>query len=83
MQKNDFIDWSEAIPQKISVRIDGHSTSVSLEKPFLNILKRIAHQKGQSLASVITDIDNKRPQEVNLSASLRVFVLNNVINHKL
>ncbi|MCZ2204046.1 ribbon-helix-helix domain-containing protein [Bartonella sp. A05] len=83
MQINDPIDWSEAIPQKISIRIDGHLTSVSLEQPFLDILKSIAHKKGQSLASIITDIDNKRPQKVKLSASLRIFALYSVLNHKL
>ncbi|CAF26349.1 hypothetical protein BQ08700 [Bartonella quintana str. Toulouse] len=42
--------------RKISVRIDGHATSVSLEQPFLDILKAIAYKKGQSLAFIITDI---------------------------
>ncbi|WP_413154600.1 ribbon-helix-helix domain-containing protein [Bartonella sp. cb54] len=80
---NDFIDWSEVISQKISVRINGHSTSISLEKPFLDILKAIARKEGQSLTSIITNIDKKRPQQVNLSASLRIYVLQSILAQRL
>ncbi|MET3589523.1 putative DNA-binding ribbon-helix-helix protein [Bartonella silvatica] len=83
MHENNFIDWSKAVPQKISVRIDGHATSVSLEQPFLDILKTLASKKGQSLASIITDIDSKRPQKVKLSASLRVYALQTVLTQRL
>ncbi|WP_455478970.1 ribbon-helix-helix domain-containing protein [Bartonella sp. B23] len=83
MHENNSIDWSKMIPRKISVRIDGHATSVSLEQPFLDILKAIARKKGQSLAFIITDIDSKRPQQVNLSASLRVYVLQSVLTQDL
>ncbi|WP_175868691.1 ribbon-helix-helix domain-containing protein [Bartonella gabonensis] len=83
MNKNNFIDWSKVIPQKISVRVDGHATSISLEKPFLDILKDIARKKGQSLAFIITDIDSQRPQQINLSASLRVYALQSVLAQRL
>ncbi|WP_455465593.1 ribbon-helix-helix domain-containing protein [Bartonella sp. B39] len=83
MHENNPIDLSKVILRKISVRIDGHATSVSLEQPFLDILKAIARKKGQSLASIITDIDRKRPQQVNLSASLRVYALQSVITQHL
>ncbi|AGF74701.1 hypothetical protein BAnh1_08250 [Bartonella australis AUST/NH1] len=80
---SNFIDWSKAIPHKISVRIGGHSTSVSLEQPFLDILKAIARQKGQPLAFIIADIDSKRPQKVKLSASLRIYALHSVLTRQL
>ncbi|WP_317993469.1 ribbon-helix-helix domain-containing protein [Bartonella gliris] len=83
MQIDDSIDWSTVIPQKISVRIDGHATSVSLEQPFLDILKALARKKGQSLAFIITDIDSKRPQQLSLSASLRVYALQSILNQRL
>ncbi|EJF86363.1 ribbon-helix-helix domain-containing protein [Candidatus Bartonella washoeensis] len=83
MQRDDLIDWSTVISRKISVRIDGHSTSVSLEQPFLDILKTLARKKGQSLAFIITDIDSKRPQKVNLSASLRIYALQSVLSQRL
>ncbi|MGF7157353.1 ribbon-helix-helix domain-containing protein [Bartonella heixiaziensis] len=83
MQRDDSIDWSTVISRKISVRIDGHSTSVSLEQPFIDILKALARKKGRSLAFIITDIDSKRPPQVNLSASLRVYALQSVLTQRL
>ncbi|WP_336276544.1 ribbon-helix-helix domain-containing protein [Bartonella sp. CB178] len=83
MHTNDLINWSEAIPKKVSVRIDGHSTSVSLEQPFIDILKAIADGKGQTLAFVISDIDSKRPPQINLSASLRIYALQSVLRQRL
>ncbi|WP_019221497.1 ribbon-helix-helix domain-containing protein [Bartonella senegalensis] len=83
MNISDSIDWSKVTLQKISVRIDGHATSVSLEQPFLNILKSIARNKGQSLAFIISDIDSKRPQHVNLSSSLRIYALQSVLTQRL
>ncbi|UTO27892.1 ribbon-helix-helix domain-containing protein [Bartonella harrusi] len=83
MHEDYFIDWSKVILRKISVRIDGHATSVSLEQPFLDILKAIARKKGQSLAFIITDIDSKRPPQVNLSASLRIYALQSVLTQRM
>ncbi|QEE09503.1 ribbon-helix-helix domain-containing protein [Bartonella kosoyi] len=83
MKESVCIDWSKVIPQKISVRVDGHATSVSLEPPFLEILKDIARKKGQSLAFIITDIDSQRPQQVNLSSSLRVYALQSILTKRL
>ncbi|WP_455478197.1 ribbon-helix-helix domain-containing protein [Bartonella sp. B10] len=79
MQTNDPINWSKAIPRKISIRINKHSTSVSLEQPFLEILKAIARKEGRSLTFIITNIDKQKPQHVNLSAALRIYVLHNVL----
>ncbi|EJF75720.1 ribbon-helix-helix domain-containing protein [Bartonella alsatica] len=79
MHENDSINWSKMVPQKISVRINGHATSISLEQPFLDILKAVAHKKRQSLAFIISDIDSKRPQQVNLSTSLRIYALQSVL----
>ena len=59
--------------KKRSVMIAGHKTSVSLEDAFWESLKRIADQRGQSLAQLIESVDRNR--EANLSSTLRVFVL--------
>ncbi|EJF94499.1 ribbon-helix-helix domain-containing protein [Bartonella taylorii] len=83
MHENNLIDWSKVVPRKISVRIGGHTTSVSLEQPFLDVLKAIAHRKGKSLAFIITDIDSQRPQKVSLSASLRIYALQSVLTQRL
>ena len=58
---------------KRSVTIAGHTTSVSLEKPFWDVLKRIAEDESRSLTALITDIDERRG--TNLSSALRLYVL--------
>ena len=64
-------------PVKRSVTIRGHRTSLSLEPPFWDELKRAAEHRGLSLAGLIAEVDAARgvePQS-NLSSALRVFVL--------
>jgi predicted DNA-binding ribbon-helix-helix protein len=58
---------------KRTVNIAGHSTSVSLEQPFWDELIRIAEKNGQSLSSLIEDVDTAR--QTNLSSALRLYVL--------
>ena len=58
---------------KRSMTIHGHRTSVSLEQPFWDVLRDIAASRGQSLASLVQNIDRKR--DGGLSSALRLFVL--------
>ncbi|HEX3863932.1 MAG TPA: ribbon-helix-helix domain-containing protein [Stellaceae bacterium] len=58
---------------KHSVRIAGHSTSVSLEQAFWIALREIAAQRQQSVSALIGAIDAAR--DSNLSSAIRVFVL--------
>lgn len=58
---------------KRSVTIAGHTTSVSLEAPFWDLLKSIAAAERRSLAALIADIDERRG--TNLSSALRLYVL--------
>ena len=58
---------------KRSMTIHGHRTSVSLEQPFWDMLRDIAASRGQSLASLVQNIDHKR--DGGLSSALRLFVL--------
>ena len=58
---------------KRSMTIHGHRTSVSLEQPFWDMLRDIAASRGQSLASLVQNIDRKR--DGGLSSALRLFVL--------
>jgi predicted DNA-binding ribbon-helix-helix protein len=64
---------SEALPQKRSVRIAGHPTSVSIEAPFWQALGAIAARRGQSLNALVAAIDRERSG--NLSSAIRLFVL--------
>lgn len=67
--------------KKHSVTLRGHATSITLEDEFWVILKQIASTKGQSIASLIDEIDEKRLDTTTggLSSALRVYVLNHVI----
>jgi predicted DNA-binding ribbon-helix-helix protein len=60
--------------KKRSVRIRGHATSVSLEEPFWDELKRMAAEAEMPLAALIEAIDEHR-RVANLSSALRLAVL--------
>src|SRR5262245_24919172 len=62
---------------KRSVVIDGHKTSVSLEGPFGNGLKEIAHAERVTLSRLVAKIDAIR-EHGNLSSAIRLFVLDRV-----
>ena len=64
---------------KRSVVIDGHKTSVSLEGPFWNDLKAIAHAQQMTLSALVAKIDGTREQS-NLSSAIRLFVLHHFHN---
>jgi predicted DNA-binding ribbon-helix-helix protein len=64
---------------KRSIVIHGHKTSVSLEDPFWNDLKQIAHTEKLTLSELVTAIDNTREQS-NLSSAIRLFVLQHFRN---
>jgi predicted DNA-binding ribbon-helix-helix protein len=59
---------------KRSVMIAGHRTSVSVEQPFWNHLRRLAETRGMSIAALIAEIDQGRNRQ-NLSSAIRLYVL--------
>ena len=61
--------------RKFSVTLHGHRTSFSLEEEFFSALKDIDTRRGQSLASLIAEVDEGRGEGDNLSSALRVHVL--------
>lgn len=60
--------------RKRSVKIAGHSTSLSLEGVFWDALKEVAAGRGLSLNTLIEEIDRGRGG--NLSSAVRVYLLN-------
>jgi predicted DNA-binding ribbon-helix-helix protein len=60
---------------KRSIVISGHRTSVSLEDCFWSGLKEIARDRQLTLSALVSNIEADRPN-VNLSSTLRMFVLN-------
>jgi predicted DNA-binding ribbon-helix-helix protein len=61
-------------PQKRSFSIQGHRTSISLEKAFWLALKQAASEDGLTLAGLIGAIDKERG-EAGLSSAVRVWIL--------
>lgn len=61
-------------PEKRSVTIAGHSTSVSLEAEFWDALHEIARREGRSLAALLREIDAARG-ESGLSSAARLYAL--------
>jgi predicted DNA-binding ribbon-helix-helix protein len=61
-------------PQKRSVRIAGHRTSLSLEPQFWEALGIAARARRLSVARLIAMIDEGR-QGSNLSSAVRIFLL--------
>ncbi len=61
--------------RKHSATLHGHRTSFSLEDEFWTELNVIARARAIPLAALISDIDDQRQPESNLSSALRVYVL--------
>jgi len=59
---------------KRSIVVAGHKTSVSLEDEFWSALKRIAHDRDNTLSDLVASIDAGR-EHGNLSSAIRLFVL--------
>lgn len=68
---------SERKMLKKSVIIAGrHQTSISLEKEFFEVLQTICKERNVSVNQIVTEIDSSRTNEDNLSAAVRVYILN-------
>lgn len=59
---------------KRSLKIAGHSTSISLEEPFWRLLRHVAEQRQVPLAALVETIDRER-SGTNLSSAIRVHLL--------
>lgn len=62
-------------PEKHSLTIKGHRTSVSLEKPFWEAFRRIAQEKGIPLNSLAAKVDEERGTKSGLATAIRIYVL--------
>ena len=65
--------------KKRSIKIAGHSTSISLEEPFWIVLKQLADEQNLSLNGLVESVDKTR-ENTNLSSALRLFVLSELQN---
>lgn len=62
-------------PQKHSLTLKGHRTSVSLEPEFWAAFREIAVADGKPINALASEIDAARAPDVGLASAIRVFVL--------
>lgn len=62
-------------PEKHSLTLHGHRTSVSLEAEFWDAFRAIALERGQTLNALAVEIDESRGGDEGLASAIRVFVL--------
>ena len=65
-----------ARPQKHSLTLRGHRTSVSLEREFWQAFRDIAAERGQPVNPLAAEIDESRGTDAGLASAIRVYVLN-------
>lgn len=62
-------------PQKRSLTLKGHRTSVSLEDAFWDAFRDIARDKGRAINDLAAEIDAIRGSDCGLASAIRLFVL--------
>lgn len=62
-------------PQKRSLTLKGHRTSVSLEDEFWSAFREIATRKGKAINELAAEIDAERNVETGLASAIRLYVL--------
>lgn len=62
-------------PQKHSLTLKGHRTSVSLETEFWAAFREIADVEGKPINALASEIDAARDRDVGLASAIRVFIL--------
>lgn len=69
-----------ARPDKHSLTLRGHRTSVSLEAPFWQAFREIAEARGVGLNELAAEIDEARGVSAGLASAIRVYVLEHYRN---
>jgi len=62
-------------PQKHSLTLRGHRTSVSLEAPFWRCFLDIAKSEGKTINGLAAEIDEARGTGSGLASAMRLYVL--------
>lgn len=64
-----------ARPQKHSLTLRGHRTSVSLEEEFWRAFLKIAENRNMAINALAAEIDEARDTDSGLASAIRLFVL--------
>ena len=62
-------------PEKHSLTLRGHRTSVSLETQFWKAFQEIAISNGQTINGLAAQIDEAREPDTGLATAIRAYVL--------
>lgn len=62
-------------PEKHSLTLRGHRTSVSLEAEFWEAFRAIARAQGKPINQLAADIDEARGVDIGLASAIRLYVL--------
>jgi len=62
-------------PEKRSLTLQGHRTSVSMEMAFWEAFRAIAQRRGVSVNALAAEIDAVRQPPGSLASAIRVYVL--------
>lgn len=62
-------------PEKHSLTLSGHRTSVSLEPEFWQAFRALAAAQGRGLNDLAAEIDAARGPDRNLASAIRVHIL--------
>lgn len=68
--------------KKRSLSLHGHKTSIALEPEFWDVIEKIALTKKQSIAGLLSELDDQRIADGNktgLASYLRVWALKQVL----
>ena len=65
----------DARPQKHSLTLHGHRTSVSLEEPFWRAFLQIVEEEGKTINGLAAEIDDSRLGSSGLATAIRLYVL--------
>jgi predicted DNA-binding ribbon-helix-helix protein len=68
-------------PEKHSLTLRGHRTSVSLEAEFWQAFRDIAAEKGRSINDLASEIDADRGMGTGLATAIRLYVLRHYRAH--
>jgi predicted DNA-binding ribbon-helix-helix protein len=66
---------AEGRPEKHSLTLRGHRTSVSLERPFWEAFRDLARAEGKTLNGLAAEIDAGRAPRTGLASAIRLHVL--------
>lgn len=62
-------------PQKHSLTLHGHRTSVSLEPEFWRAFRAIAAERSTTINALAVEIDEMRQGDIGLASAIRVHIL--------